>query len=488
MNIEALLEKKEQIQVKILRQLVLKRDKITAQELCEGVNLSRPSIESYLEDISYLGQMMGKPMEVMRQDNKLALNMAESQSLDEVISFLIQDSIKYRMLLLLFEQKNYMFFELAEALLVSESTLFRKIKELNKLLSEFELQIKNNKLLGEESQIRYFYYLLFDSLHPKFRPNFLQVTKFQVDFILQLEETLKVTFSESSQDKLYRWLAITEKRRKLTDIQVTQSLEMKKIYQDDHLYQLLDSLFYQYIYDKQSKNNCETIFFYSFLLSFFILDKESYYRFDIFRSKKIPTVLLNISLRERMLNHYRPHRLGFEEEKAISYQLAQVNNKFAFFHGSLFTKSQEALLSHKQNWVDKSFQDLLDNLKEIALSYIPKTQDLPELIFGYRNALMLLELLSAQQLTVAYDLSDTPAYQIPMEHYLKNRLRAVEKIKLEHYHEGQSYDLLISSKRNDSRKFVYVLSEFSSEYDFEELLTCIEALKKEKFQKKAILN
>ena len=190
MNIEALLEKKEQIQVKILRQLVLKRDKITAQELCEGVNLSRPSIES---------------MEVMRQDNKLALNMAESQSLDEVISFLIQDSIKYRMLLLLFEQKNYMIFELAEALLVSESTLFRKIKELNKLLSEFELQIKNNKLLGEESQIRYFYYLLFDSLHPKFRPNFLQVTKFQVDFILQLEETLKVTFSESSQDKLYRW-------------------------------------------------------------------------------------------------------------------------------------------------------------------------------------------------------------------------------------------------------------------------------------------
>ena len=49
-----------------------------------------------------------------------------------------------------------MIFELAEALLVSESTLFRKIKELNKLLAEFELQIKNNKLVGEESQIRYF--------------------------------------------------------------------------------------------------------------------------------------------------------------------------------------------------------------------------------------------------------------------------------------------------------------------------------------------
>nr|WP_238991106.1 helix-turn-helix domain-containing protein [Lactococcus lactis] len=432
--------------------------------------------------------MIGKPMEVIRQNNKLVLNMSESQTLDEVISFLIQDSIKYRLILLFLEQKNYMIFELAELLLLSESTLFRKIKELNKLLLEFDIQIKNNKLIGEESQIRYFYYLLFDSLHPKFRPDLLQVTKFQVEFVQQLEETLKVNFSESSKDKLYRWLAITERRRKLTDIQITKSLEMKKIYQDDHLYQLLDYLFYQYIYDNQSKDNCETIFFYSFLQSFFILDKESYYRFDIYRSKKIPTVLLNISLRERMLNHYRPHRLGLEEEKSISYQLAQVNNKFTFFQGSLFTKIQEDLMLHKQNWVDKSFQDLLDNLKDIALSYIPKEQDLPELIFGYRNALMLLELLSAQQLTVAYDLSDTPAYQIPMEHYLKNNLRSVEKIKLEHYQESQSYDLLISSKRNDSRKLVYILSEFSSDYDFEELLSHIESLKKEKFQKKAILN
>ena len=82
--------------------------------------------------------------------------MSESQTLDEVISFLIQDSVKYRLILLFLEQKNYMIFELAELLLLSESTLFRKIKELNKLLLEFDIQIKNNKLIGEESQIRYF--------------------------------------------------------------------------------------------------------------------------------------------------------------------------------------------------------------------------------------------------------------------------------------------------------------------------------------------
>ncbi|MFG7388707.1 helix-turn-helix domain-containing protein [Lactococcus lactis] len=170
-------------------------------------------------------------------------------------------------------------------MLLSESTLFRKIKELNKLLLEFDIQIKNNKLIGEESQIRYFYYLLFDSLHPKFRPDLLQVTKFQVEFVRQLEETLKVNFSESSKDKLYRWLAITERRRKLTDIQITKSLEMKKIYQDDHLYQLLDSLFINIFMIIRARITVRQ-FFLRFSPIFFILDKESYYRFDIYRSKK----------------------------------------------------------------------------------------------------------------------------------------------------------------------------------------------------------
>lgn len=488
MNIEALLEKKEQMQVEILRQLVLKSEKQTAQGLSELLKISRPSVESYLEDIPYLGRMMGKPLEVLREGNKVGIEMETTQSLDEIISFLIQDSIKYRLLILLLHQKNYMVADLAEVLLTSESTLFRKIKELNKILSEFELQVKNNKLVGEESQIRYFYYMLFEALNPKFRPDLLGVTKPHIDFVRQLEETLKVNFSKSSQDKIYRWLAITEKRRQLSDKQVKNALALKEIYQDDHLYQLLDAVFYQKIYDSQSSNNCETIIFYSFLLSFFILDKESYYRFDMFRSKKLSTVLLNISLREQMLKHYRPHRLGVEEEKTISYQLSQVNNKFYFFQGSLFTRSQEALMLRKQDWIDKSFQELLDDLEKIALTYIPKKQGTPELIFGYRNALMLLELLSAQKLTVAYDLSDTPAYQIPLEQFLKVRLRSLEKVKLEHYHEGQSYDLLISSKRNDSRKLVYVLSEFSDDYDIEQLITRIESLKVKKFQNKAILN
>ena len=47
---------------------------------------------------------------------------------------------------------------LSNELLISESTLFRKIKELNQVLKEFEISIWQGKLVGEESQIRYFYF------------------------------------------------------------------------------------------------------------------------------------------------------------------------------------------------------------------------------------------------------------------------------------------------------------------------------------------
>ncbi|WP_252899347.1 helix-turn-helix domain-containing protein [Lactococcus fujiensis] len=57
--------------------------------------------------------------------------------------------------------------ELSEVLLISESKLFRKIKELNILLKEFGLTIKNTQILGNEEQIRYLYYSIFFTFSPK---------------------------------------------------------------------------------------------------------------------------------------------------------------------------------------------------------------------------------------------------------------------------------------------------------------------------------
>lgn len=80
------------------------------------------------------------------------------------------------MLVYLLEHQQVSIVRLATAFNISESSVFRKIKELNQLLEEFGLQIKNGQLYGEELQIRYFYYELFQYIPEDQRPLFLQNT------------------------------------------------------------------------------------------------------------------------------------------------------------------------------------------------------------------------------------------------------------------------------------------------------------------------
>lgn len=119
--------------------------------------------------------------------------------------------------------------------------------------------------------------------------------------------------------------------------------------------------------------------------------------------------------------------------------------------------------------MEESVTDLLAQLcNEAEVDFqkgkLAKTS-LDELMFGYGNAILLLEMIFAPNITILYDLSETPLYQIPLEQFIKNHLRGIENIKIEPYQEDITYDLLITSKRNDERKAMYYLSEVATNYD-----------------------
>ncbi|MQW23396.1 MULTISPECIES: helix-turn-helix domain-containing protein [unclassified Lactococcus] len=304
MKFENLLDKREQMQVELLRRLIQTNGRTSIQKLALDCNISRPSLDTYLQSLEDLGSQMGKSISISRLENDVVLELDKRLSFNEIVEFLLLDATKYRFMRLLLENQELNMIDLSEKLLVSESTLFRKIKELNHDLKEFNLQIKNNKLIGNEEQIRYFYFLLFNGVQKGKRPAYLLRTEEKTKFILHAEESLRLSFSEVNKDQISCWMGIAEQRNKFTAIKKEFLLAQKQIYQNDHLYQLLDSLFYQEIYQNSDINHCETMLFYSFCVSFFILNQEDDYRFNIFRSKQIPAVMLNVTIREKMLAHY----------------------------------------------------------------------------------------------------------------------------------------------------------------------------------------
>lgn len=95
MKIEALLERKEQLQILILRNLVLQGGTASINGLREHVQLSKASFDQYLEDIELIGRMMEKKVEVQRNEYQALLVLDEDVSLEKILLFLLQESLKF---------------------------------------------------------------------------------------------------------------------------------------------------------------------------------------------------------------------------------------------------------------------------------------------------------------------------------------------------------------------------------------------------------
>ncbi|VTX50168.1 Mga helix-turn-helix domain protein [Enterococcus hirae] len=485
MKIEQLLEKKEQLQVLILRDMVLHGGTVGTNQLREQVNLSKTSFDQYIAEIPMIGRMMGKKVAIKRNEFQVTLELAEDVSLEKIILFLVQQSLKFNLLVYLLEHHQASIVRLATAFNISESSVFRKIKELNQLLQEFSLQIKNGQLYGEELQVRYFYYVLFQFISESQRPLFLQQTPDKAPLILGLERALETTFSQESASKIACWLGITRKRL-LSEKTTFATLKEKKIlYQKDRLYQALDPVISLYLSRTAAEiSGYEPLMFYSFFVSFAVLSEEHFYQYDLTRSKKLPTAVLDTYIRETMLWHYRPRKLKIKEEKAVGYQLAQIDNEFYFFQGVMMIYEPEHLLQQQKKMLGRSLSQLLERLKETTLTQLPAKQGeeaaLSYLMIQYANILMMIDFYIAKSVTIGIDIETLPIYRVAFQQFLLRELKGISGIEIENRRPGKKYDLVITFNQEDPHQNYYYLSEFASSYDIARLKQKIEEEKKAK--------
>ncbi|EMF0615781.1 helix-turn-helix domain-containing protein [Enterococcus hirae] len=485
MKIEQLLEKKEQLQVLILRDMVLHGGTVGTNQLREQVNLSKTSFDQYIAEIPMIGMMMGKKVAIKRNEFQVTLELAEDVSLEKIILFLVQQSLKFNLLVYLLEHHQASIVRLATAFNISESSVFRKIKELNQLLQEFSLQIKNGQLYGEELQVRYFYYVLFQFISESQRPLFLQQTPDKAPLILGLERALETTFSQESASKIACWLGITRKRL-LSEKKTFATLKEKKIlYQKDRLYQALDPVISLYLSRTAAEiSGYEPLMFYSFFVSFAVLSEEHFYQYDLTRSKKLPTAVLDTYIRETMLWHYRPRKLKIKEEKAVGYQLAQIDNEFYFFRGVMMIYEPEHLLQQQKKMLGRSLSQLLERLKETTLTQLPAKQGeeaaLSYLMIQYANILMMIDFYIAKSVTIGIDIETLPIYRVAFQQFLLRELKGISGIEIENRRPGKKYDLVITFNQEDLHQNYYYLSEFASSYDIARLKQKIEEEKKAK--------
>ncbi|MGM0215251.1 helix-turn-helix domain-containing protein [Enterococcus sp. AZ109] len=487
MRIDELLEKKEQLQLEILRQLIVQGGQVPVADLRKVVGLSRNAFEQYVEDLVYVCQVSHIPLQLVYENSELILQLPAENNLADVVELLTSESLHFQILEYLLYHKEFTIVQLVNTFMISESSVFRKIKELNRLLAEFGLQIKNGQWIGEEGQIRYFYSQLYRFL-PNRLPKFMQQTPENQQFIRALEQVLKTRFSPEALEQICCWLGVTRKRLTAKKSQSKKIQQLMKPYLKDALYQKIDhvvTLYFSRTSLEVTKN--ESMLFYSFFVANQLLDEETAYHFELLRSKKLPTAVVDVYVRETLLLHYRPRRLSIQMEEKIGYQLARIHNELYFFQGKIEPYQRDQMLNKQKHLLGPALSQLIDQLTELALKQlnqpINETDTLQRYLpQNYGTVLSMIDFYLMDNVQIGIDLTD--AWKEPFYQLLVSVLRPIIGVQVENYQEDRSYDMILTTKSHSldylGQPIIYRLSEYASAYDLKEIKAYITRLKKAK--------
>lgn len=497
MRIEQLLDKKEQLMVSILKQLVLEGGSLPHSVLQESVGLSKQAYDNYVVE---MGQFLSSHFKsdsntafVKNDGYQLCLDLPEKIGLSAIVGQFIEESSKYQILDYLLIHREFSINQLVSTLMLSESTVFRKIREINSVLKEFQIQIKNGRMVGEELQIRYFYYQLqlvvkVRNGHNRTATALEQSSASYQLFENALKKQLKTSFSRSAIQKLHCWLYVTQKRIIIKTLEQTDLSKRFTVFLNDPLFKDVDQIVSLYFSRSSVEDNIyESQMLYIFLISFFIFDEEYYYHYDLLRKKKLPTATLDVYIREMILLHYRPRRIALSLEKQVGYNLSQLNNQLYFFKGRIFEVDVHHLETELEHLLGRALSTLPTKLLRVALSryYLKRDQHdgLQDYVLkSYSSVLSLIDFHSLKIITVGLDFDRDDTLGEPFRQLVTTELLAMNGLVVKEYVPKGRFDLVITTGYVDDwsvkAERVYAVSEFNSSYDIKKIKEIIYNLKR----------
>ena len=491
MQIDVLLEKKEAIYVQMLRTIVLSGGQITLTALRETTGLSKTAFEQYLKDIEQLGKNETKYYSITYRDYTIQLDFSPTINLEMVMMYLIEQSSYFQLLQFILLHPTFTTVQLMNHLGMSESTVFRKIKEVNVILKEFQVQIKNGELQGEELQIRYVYYQLFSLMMPyRTLDSFLTIPDYD-PFIRALSRTLDCQFSRTQKEKITLWWYLTQKRWLAKNPNFERLAMIFRPFLEDEWYKKIDRFMSLYLSRIAIENNIyEAIMLYIFVISFEILGEEDFYQYDLSRSKRLPTARLDLYLRETILVDYRPKRFSIELEKKVGYQLAQVDHEVYFFMGKIEMYDRENLLTIQRRLLGHKRSRLLQKMmtivfEQLAPEHHPNNSLQDFLLVNYASILTMIEFSSVQPITIGLDFEQLPIYRFLFFQLVQMELKPLLGVEVERYQANRVVDIVISPRPKptyliEEPRYWYAVSEFDSTYDLQKISQLIESIRLER--------
>ena len=471
MRLDQLLEKKEAKQLQLLKKLLLAGGKLPIHDMADYLKISKPSLEKYAEELMLVLQKYQGQCRLFYEGNYLVYQMAPSFSLSQIEGDFYQAAIKYQILTHLLEHQETAMIPLAHKLSVSESSLFRKIKELNILLAEFGLEIWQGKITGEEPQIRYFYFELF------WHVGSLRNQPLEIDekYIGLIARGLRYSFTEEAQQRLSLWLHIMKARLKVGGQSYQQLRIQMTPYLKDPLYQQLRELVFRsfghYAFEVREE---EAMLHFVFLLSFSIFSESDFRSYMLQRSRFTPTALTDTLILENILHLYRPKPVPREIEATCYFHLSQIHSRIYFFQGDVEVFDRGNIWQLEAKLSSRNIQQISEKLLTAATTEMQIEQT-------ETNSLLVMTMVKYLSVITIIDYQINRAFRVgialKMDGLFKEAvyymwllyLKNINGVVVESYSPETDYDLILANYPLQTQTPTYRISELGTNYDIGEI-------------------
>ncbi|MGY3765803.1 helix-turn-helix domain-containing protein [Vagococcus vulneris] len=485
MKYDDLLERKEAKQLLLLKKLIFAGGKMRFNDMHVCLNVSKASLETYVSELMLQLTRYQKKITLEYDGEWLAVMLVPKFSLKQVERDFYTEAIRYKILIYLFYHPEFSTVHLAEELGLSESTLFRKIKELNNYLEEFGMMIWQGRLTGEEHQIRYFYFQLIWCIDH----NFKEITCDNPhDFICLLEEKLVTSLCKESVERLHVWLTVCNQRALCKNKRYCQLRKLFKPFEMDLMYLNIRQLLKDYTAQNALiLDDEEAMMQFIFIISMSILSEEDVENYISIRSKYTPTALTDKVILDSILQYYAPLTLSKDAQNKMFYHLFQNHPRLYFFKGDIEIHSTSHLWELEESLSSHSIKKLSNFLLQTAKRHLVKDSSvctsldqLTEL--KYLSILMLVDRQINRNVNIAVDLNMTSLFKEMTIQMIKLQLDSLNGVTCQVYQADTEYDLVITNEQDyEYSNSYYVLSELGTSYDIKQLKQLIRKIYSEKY-------
>lgn len=487
MKVEHFLEKNEVREITIFKQLVLNNGILSYINMLEHLAISKASLENDLDSITSRFTDFDKQIKISYDGQSIELEMSDDMSLQHIYRFYLSQSIKMEIIKFLFNYHEFSITKLTQKLAISESSLFRKIKELNTHLKEFGLKIRNGQLQGEELQIRYFYFQFYCYIENKSA----LINKRPDDQIIQtvdsLEKFLQVTVVPENRERLTLWFIISKSRVTQKNKLYKQLRKQMQPYMKDPLYHKVHVMVLRY-YSRYSieVDEEEAMIHFAFLLAFPILTEDDFHEYTLIRDRHAPIASLDTYISETIIIHFKFRRPPYMLERDMYYHLTHIHTRLYFFKGDIEIYEYEEMLSKEKQVVGKNLvpfaRKLLTTSTDKFMTAEAKDSSLLKMeLLKYVSLLALISFKMVTVIQIGIDLKMDDLYKDTLTELLIQKMRPISGIQIERYQPSKLYDLILTNEPSTEENQydearVYILSEIMSSYDMVTIYNIIQEL------------